>query len=88
VSLVRGGPLLGNDVTILLIEKEHRPKDADWFVEWMMSYRGLDAIDNYRVEGRKAFYTQRWRQSSGQPRLCILAAVALVRLSGLLRVLL
>jgi tungstate transport system substrate-binding protein len=58
-SFVRGGPLLANDVTVLLIEKQHRLEDAEWFVEWMMSYRGLDAVDNYRVEGHKAFYTQR-----------------------------
>jgi len=58
-SLVRGGPMLANDVMILLIEKPKRSKDADWFLEWTMSYRGLDAIDNYRVDGHKAFYTQR-----------------------------
>lgn len=58
-SLVRGGPLLANDLTILLIAKPHRSKDADWFVEWVMSYRGLDTIDSYRVDGRKAFYTLR-----------------------------
>ncbi|HEV8435807.1 MAG TPA: substrate-binding domain-containing protein [Thermoanaerobaculia bacterium] len=58
-SFVRGGPFLANDVTVLLIEKGHRLKDAEWFVEWMMSFRGLDAVDNYRVDGQKGFYTQR-----------------------------
>lgn len=58
-TFVRGGPLLANDLEILLIEKPKRSKDADWFVEWTMSYRGLDAIDNYRVNGHKVFYTQR-----------------------------
>lgn len=58
-TFVRGGPLLANDLQIVLIEKPKRSKDADWFVEWTMSYRGLDAIDNYRVEGHKVFYTQR-----------------------------
>lgn len=58
-TFVRGGPLLANDLTVVLIEKPKRQKDADWFVEWTMSYRGLDAIDNYRLDGRKVYYTQR-----------------------------
>ncbi|HEX3580312.1 MAG TPA: hypothetical protein VH087_01030 [Thermoanaerobaculia bacterium] len=58
-TFVRGDPLLANDLKILLIEKPKRSKDADWFVEWTMSYRGLDALDNYRVNGHKVFYTQR-----------------------------
>lgn len=58
-ALVRGGALLANDVRVLLIERRGRSKDAEWFVEWMMSDRGLDAIDAYRVDGHKVFYTQR-----------------------------
>jgi tungstate transport system substrate-binding protein len=58
-ALVRGGALLANDLTVLLIERRGRSKDADWFVEWMMSFRGIDAIDAYRVDGHRVFYTQR-----------------------------
>jgi tungstate transport system substrate-binding protein len=59
VAHVRGGALLANDVRVLLIERSGRSKDAEWFVEWMMSDRGLDTIDAYRGDGHKAFYTQR-----------------------------
>ena len=46
VSLLERTPLLHNDVTMLL-SPSPRP-DAEWFVQWVMSYRGRDAIQRYR----------------------------------------
>jgi tungstate transport system substrate-binding protein len=48
VPLVQRTPLLHNDVTVLLSASTSPRPNADWFVQWMMSCRGRDAIQRYR----------------------------------------
>ena len=58
VPLLRGVPLLANDVVVILIEQPRRRKDADWFVEWLMSYRGREAVESDRVDGHRLLYNE------------------------------
>ncbi len=57
--LLRGVPMLANDFTIILLQQPNVTKDATWFVEWVMSFRGRDAIDSYRVNGQRRLYLER-----------------------------
>ena len=31
-------------------------RNAEWFVQWLMSYRGRDAVDGYRFDGGRRFF--------------------------------
>ena len=59
VTFKREGTMLHDDLTAVLIDQPHRRKDADWFAEWLMSYRGRDAIESYRLNGEKRWYLER-----------------------------
>lgn len=60
VPLLQGTPLLHNDLTLLLLRTPKRNQNAEWFVQWVMSYRGRDAIERYRYDGgRRLFVRER-----------------------------
>lgn len=48
VPLLQRTPLLHNDVAVLSSASSSPRPNADWFVQWIMSYRGRDAIQRYR----------------------------------------
>lgn len=50
-------PMLSNDFAIVLLPGHQN--DAEWFVEWIMSYRGREAVDSYRVGGARRVYVER-----------------------------
>lgn len=50
-KLVRLEQSIGYDVTVLLSASPSPRPNADWFVQWIMSYRGRDAIQRYRYGG-------------------------------------
>lgn len=56
--LLRGGSMLANDFTIILLQRPKTRRDAEWFVEWVMSFRGRDTIDTYRFDGQKRLYME------------------------------
>jgi ABC-type tungstate transport system permease subunit len=59
-SLVEQTPLLRKDVTMMLTASERRRANAQWFVQWVMSYRGREAIERYRYDGdRRLFVAER-----------------------------
>ena len=58
VPLLQGTPLLHNDVAILLIGRGQARPDAEWFVQWVMSYRGREEIDRYRYQGGRRLFVQ------------------------------
>ncbi|HET7437074.1 MAG TPA: hypothetical protein VFN10_20355 [Thermoanaerobaculia bacterium] len=53
--LLEGKPLLRNDYLIVLLTTR-KATSAEWFLEWVMSYRGLETVQQYRIEGRKRFF--------------------------------
>ena len=57
VPLLQRTPLLHNDVTVLLSASSSPRPNADWFVQWIMSYRGREAIQRYRYgDGQRFFF--------------------------------
>lgn len=56
IPLLAATPMLHNDLTLLLIRQPKPNRNADWFVQWVMSYRGRDAIERYRYEGGRRFF--------------------------------
>lgn len=48
--LLRGGPILHNEYVIALLEYDEarRNRNAEWMMEWAMSYRGRDAVQTLR----------------------------------------
>ena len=54
--LLQRTPLLRNDVIVLLAGKQER-RDAQWFVEWVMSYRGHEAVERFRFDGDRRLFT-------------------------------
>lgn len=60
VPLLQGTPMLHNDLTLLLLRTPKRNQNAEWFVQWVMSYRGRTAIERYRYDGgRRLFFHER-----------------------------
>ncbi|MEO8379349.1 MAG: hypothetical protein ABI779_06775 [Acidobacteriota bacterium] len=59
VPLLQRTPLLRNGVIVLLAGKRES-RDAQWFVEWVMSYRGREAVERFRFDGdRRLFIGER-----------------------------
>ncbi len=56
VPLLQRTPLLHNDVTVLLSASSSPRPNAEWFVQWIMSYRGRDAIQRYRFGADQRFF--------------------------------
>lgn len=60
VPLLQGTPMLHNDLVLLLLHAPERNPNAEWFVQWVMSYRGRDAIERHRYDGgRRLFVRER-----------------------------
>jgi len=55
-TLMHGTPMLNNDFTIVLLHRKRANPNAEWFVQWVMSFRGREAIDAYRVDGQRRLY--------------------------------
>lgn len=56
--LLESGPGLHDDYTAILLEhtpRIRRDRDAEWFVQWLMSFQGRDAVQNYRLGGIQPF---------------------------------
>lgn len=56
VPLLQGTPMLRNDLLVVLARPAQRHTNAEWFVQWVMSYRGRDAIERYRYDGEQRFF--------------------------------
>jgi tungstate transport system substrate-binding protein len=57
VPLLQRTPLLHNDVTVLLSASSTPRPNTDWFVQWIMSYRGREAIQQFRYgDGQRFFF--------------------------------
>lgn len=60
VPLLQRTPLLHNDITMFLSTSPRPRPNAEWFVQWVMSYRGRDAIQRYRYgDGQRLFLAER-----------------------------
>lgn len=53
--VMKGKPLLHDVYTLVLLKSEKPNPDAEWFVEWSMSYRGRDAVENFRSPSGRQF---------------------------------
>lgn len=54
--LLEGTPMLHNDYTVVLLTPPERNRNAEWFVQWLMSYRGREVVDGYRFDGGRRFF--------------------------------
>lgn len=54
--LLGGGPLLRDPFTIVLLRRPKPSRDAEWLVEWVMSYRGREAVQSYLTPDGRRFY--------------------------------
>jgi len=60
VPILERTPLLHHHVEVLLARSERRHRNAEWFVQWVMSHRGRDIIERHRYDGaRRLFGTER-----------------------------
>jgi tungstate transport system substrate-binding protein len=60
VPILQHTPLLHHHVEVLLARGERPHRNAEWFVQWVMSHRGRDIIERHRFEGgRRWFVTER-----------------------------
>lgn len=60
VPLIQRTPLLHNDLTVLLSTTTAPRPNAEWFVQWIMSYRGREVIQRFRYgDGQRLFVTER-----------------------------
>ena len=58
VPLLQGTPMLHNDLLVVLARPTRRHPNAEWFVQWLMSYRGRDAIERFRYDGERRFFVR------------------------------
>lgn len=54
--LLEGTPMLHNDYSVVLLVPPAKNRNAEWFVQWLMSYRGREAVEGYRFEGGRRFF--------------------------------
>jgi len=60
VPILQRTPLLHHHIEVLLARGERRHRNAEWFVQWVMSHRGRDIIERHRFDGgRRWFVTER-----------------------------
>ena len=55
-TLMHNTPMLHNDFTVVLLTRKHLNPNAEWFVQWIMSFRGHESIDAYRENGQRRMY--------------------------------
>jgi len=56
--LSHGMPHLHDEYQVVLVEhtpRIRRDRDAEWFVQWLMSYQGRESVQNLRVDGIARF---------------------------------
>jgi tungstate transport system substrate-binding protein len=56
--LRRGPPDLHDVYSVILVDhvpRIRRDQDAEWLVQWVMSYQGRDAVQSYRLDGIQPF---------------------------------
>jgi tungstate transport system substrate-binding protein len=54
--LMSGTPMLRDPFTIVLIRQAKPYKDAEWLVEWVMSFRGREVVQSFAASGGRRFY--------------------------------
>ncbi|HYC89086.1 MAG TPA: chloride channel protein [Thermoanaerobaculia bacterium] len=60
VPILQRSPLLHHHIEMLLARGERRHRNAEWFVQWVMSHRGRDIVERHRFDGaRRWFVTER-----------------------------
>lgn len=52
-------PVLQNALTVVLFADPMRNRNATWFVQWVMSYRGRELVDSYRYDNGRRFFGTR-----------------------------
>lgn len=57
VPILQRTPLLHHHIEVLLVRSERRHRNAEWLVQWVMSHRGRDIIEEYRFDGERRWYT-------------------------------
>lgn len=58
VPLLQGTPMLHNDLAVLLPRANGPNRNAEWFVQWVMSYRGRDVIERHRYDGERRLFVR------------------------------
>ena len=56
--LLEGTTRLHDDYSAVLVahtSRTRRDRDAEWFVQWLTSYRGREAVQSYLVDGMQRF---------------------------------
>ena len=56
VPILERTPLLHHHVEVLLARTERRHRNAEWFVQWVMSHRGREIVDGHRYDGGRRFF--------------------------------
>ncbi len=56
VPIVQHTPMLHDHVEILLPRAKRRHQNAEWFVQWVMSFRGREVIERVRYQGGRRFF--------------------------------
>jgi tungstate transport system substrate-binding protein len=60
VPILQRTPLLHHHIEVLLARGRRPHRNAEWFVQWVMSHRGRDIIERHRFDGgRRWFPTER-----------------------------
>ena len=56
VPILQRTPLLHHHIEVLLPRVQRRHRNAEWFVQWVMSHRGRDIIERHRYDGNRRFF--------------------------------
>jgi tungstate transport system substrate-binding protein len=56
VPILERTPLLHHHVEMLLPSARKRHRNAEWFVQWVMSHRGREVIERHRYDGGRRFF--------------------------------
>ena len=57
VPILQRTPLLHHHIEVLLARSERPHRNAEWFVQWVMSHRGRDIIERHRFDGGRRWFT-------------------------------
>lgn len=57
VPILQRTPLLHHHIEVLLARGERPHRNAEWFVQWVMSHRGRDIIERHRFDGGRRWFT-------------------------------
>ena len=56
VPIVERTPLLHHHIEVLLARSERPHRNAEWLVQWVMSHRGHDIIQQHRFDDERRFF--------------------------------